>query len=237
MTFEEEFTAFVKLFGGEKIPETGTNPIADFFFCQREFIGELKVLSADRTQTTNERVQNLVREWISADPERAKEFVKRSPGAIELRQMPTEIQDKWLEILRDMLEQYVKAANKQIGSTKVQYGLRNARGLLLIFNEADQYHTHPDSFRRVIATLVRKRKQDGTLRYPNINGMTFFSYESVKSHREQMSFWANAQFPHSPDDDYSGMVWMQAQLQKAWYAYISIRDGRPVRNNRDVPNE
>jgi hypothetical protein len=231
VTFEREFTAFIQIFGGEKISETSEGATADFFLGQRSFVAELKVLSGDRTQTINTQVEKMVREWVISDPDGAREFVRRNPKAIELRQMPPEIRERWMTLLKKGLEQYVKSANRQIRSTKSRYKLPTARGLLIVFNEADHYHAHPDSFRRVIAEILRKRKPDGTLRYTNIDGLTYFSYETVKAHGKQMSFWANAQFPHSPEDDCSDVKEMQARLQSSWYAYVSIRHGRLVRNH------
>ena len=237
MTFEKQFTLFVEAFGGERIPETSDGASADHFLGLRTFIAELKVLSGDRTEAINAQVHKMIREWVISDPDTARAFAKRNPKAIQLREMPPAIQQKWINLLKKNLEQYVRSANRQIRSTKLLYSLPGARGLLIIFNAADHYHAHPESFRLIIAELIRKKKPDGSLRYPNINGLTYFSYETVKSHKEQMSFWANGQFQHSPEDDISDVKEMQARLQASWYAYISIRDGRIVRNHRDLPSE
>ena len=53
---------------------------------------------------------------------------------------------------------------------------------------AELYHDHPDSYRRLIADILRKRSPDGSLRYSHIHGGVYFSAGDVKSREEKMYF-------------------------------------------------
>jgi hypothetical protein len=106
---------------------------------------------------------------------------KRPPGMVEgdkymvlIRDMPQEISNAWIKWLKAPLDVLIRDANRQIRDTKERLNLNSAKGMILIANESNMYHDHPDSYRRLIADILRKRTFDGNLRYSHIHGGVYF---------------------------------------------------------------
>jgi hypothetical protein len=96
--------------------------------------------------------------------------------------------------------------------------------------------SHPDSFTRLIAEILRKRTQAGDLRYPHINGAVYFSLKDVKSRDEGMYFWANLQMKQEPNEDVSPMTTLQNELEQAWYRYVEKSFRIRVRQHSQLPS-
>ena len=128
-------------------------------------------------------------------------------------------------------EGLVRDANRQIRDTKARLQLSSTKGIILIANESNLYHDHPDSFRQLVAEVLRKRTPDGRLRFPYINGAVYFSLKNVVSRDEGMYFWANLQIQQTPEEDVSSIAAFQKDLQQAWYNYIEKTIGVQVRQH------
>jgi DNA phosphorothioation-dependent restriction protein DptG len=150
---------------------------------------------------------------------------------LEIAKAPKEISDSWLEILKAPIENFIKDANRQIRSTKQRLGSPDAKGLLLIFNQGNLLHNRPQDFRLLMVSVLRKRKPNRELKFPHIHGLVYFSYETVKTAKESMSFWAPVQLQTEPGEDVTPMQDFQKDLQQEWYAFVQNHSGRTVRQH------
>jgi hypothetical protein len=234
---EPFFHAFVTDFGGEVLPEAPEGHTADYLFRKQLIIGELKTLSADQTDDMNRKLAPKVREWVRKNGQLPPGISQGNKYIVTIRDMPREIQDFWLKILKASVDSLVRDAHRQIRDTKNRMGLPSGKGLLFIGNQSNVYHDHPDSFRRLIAEVLRKRTSGGDLRYPHINAVVYFSLGGVKSRDEGMPFWANLQMRHAPDEDVAPMVGFQKELQQAFYHYIEKVTGVAVRQHAQAARQ
>jgi hypothetical protein len=226
--FESVFKQFVAGFGGEVLPETSDAKVADYLFRKQNIVAELKCLMQDRTDAMNQKVLRIVLEWIKTH----NAFPPGYDGEfLEIAKVPREISDRWLEILRSPIENFIRDANRQIRETKTRLGLSDAKGLVLVFNQGNPLHNRPNDFRKLIESVLRKRDACRELRFPNIQGVVYFSFESVKSEHEQMSFWAPMQVREKPSEDVSPLQSFQRELRDAWYSFVEAHYGKKVRQH------
>jgi tRNA G26 N,N-dimethylase Trm1 len=57
----------------------------------------------------------------------------------------------------------------------------------------------------------------------------YFSFETVKSEREQMSFWAPMQVREKVSENVTPMQTFQRELRDAWYSFVETHFGKKVR--------
>jgi hypothetical protein len=226
--FEVIFREFVREFGGEVLAERPGAKMADFLFRAQNVVAELKCLVVDQTEEMNRRLTEVVKEAAKTNEALLSLF---DYPFLEIAKAPKEISDPWLNILTAPLENVVRYANRQIRSTKEELDLPSAKGLLLIFNQDNQLHVRPHDFRLLIAKILRKKTSDGQLRFAEIDGVVFFSFETVKSEKQGMSFWAPMQIQRKPEDDLASMKMFQKDLQQGWYRHVEKITGRPVRQH------
>ncbi|HWY22881.1 MAG TPA: hypothetical protein VNX26_16755 [Candidatus Acidoferrum sp.] len=229
--FESFFHEFVRDFGGDVLPEAREGSTADYFFRNQDIIAELKTLTVDQTNDIDRKLTPKVLEWIRKNGQISSGLIQGRKHFVAFKDMPAEIQIFWLGLLKAAVEPLIRDANRQIRDTKLRMNLRSAKGMMLIANGSNFYHDHPDSFRRLIAEVLRKRTPAGDLRFPHINGAVYFSFDDVKSRDERMYFWANLQMKQAPDEDTSPIATFQAELQQGWYKYIQKFTGIEVRQH------
>jgi hypothetical protein len=229
--FESFFHEFVKDFGGEVLPEAQDGYTADYFFRSQGIVAELKTLTIDQTEEMDRKLTPRVLEWVRKNGQMPRGFTQGREYSVAFKDMPREIQISWLNLLKASVEGWVRDANRQIRDTKHRMNLCSAKGMMLIANGSNLYHDHPDSFRRLIAEVLRKRTPTGDLRFPHINGAVYFSFDDVKSRDEGMYFWANLQMKQAPDEDTTPTATFQAELQQGWYRYIQKFIGVEVRQH------
>jgi len=224
--FEGVFKEFVTGFGGEVLPETPGSKTADYLFRQQNTIAELKCLMEDQTDATDKKVKEMALEWI-----RKNGALPEYDGAyISIATAPKEMADEWLRILKAPIERVIGSANRQIRETKKHLNRPDALGLLFVFNQANPLHDHPKDFRLLLGEVLCKRDSTRQLRFPHIDGVVYFSFETVKSDPEQMSFWAPMQLRETLEQDVTAMQTFQRQLRDAWYAFVETHFGKKVRN-------
>ncbi len=179
--FEALFRNFVREFGGEILPERSDAKIADYLFRNQNIVAELKCLVFDQTAEMNNKLTRVVKDAVKQN----KSLLSLCDGkSLEIAKAPKEISDPWLEILAAPVENIVKDANRQIRSTKEQLNLPSAQGLLLVFNQGNQLHTRPKDFRLLVAKVLRKKLPSKELRFTHIQGVVYFSYETVKTQEQ-----------------------------------------------------
>jgi hypothetical protein len=229
--FETLFRDFVKEFGGEVLPESSDAKSADYLFRNQNIVAELKCLVFDQTAQMNAKLTQVVQDLVKHDESLLSLCDGRS---LEIAKAPKEVSDPWLEILTAPLESIIKAANRQIRSTKERLNLPWAQGLLLIFNQGNFLHNRPQDFQRLVWKVLRKKMPNGKEpRFPHVHGVVYFSYETVKTQEQNMSFWAPGRFPLVPGDEMKPMERFQKDLQQGWYAYVEKISGRPVRQHAE----
>jgi hypothetical protein len=226
--FEPIFQDFVKKFGGEVLPQTSDAKIADYLFREQNIVAELKCLVCDQTAEMNSKLTRVVREVVKKN-ESLLSLCDGKP--LEIAKAPKEISDPWLQILIAPLENVIRDANRQIRSTKERLNLPSAKGLLLIFNQGNLLHNRPQDFRLLVAKILRKKMPSKELKFTNISGVVYFSYETVKTEQQNMSFWASMQIQIAPNEDLTPMEQFQKTLQQGWYSYVERISGRRVRQH------
>jgi hypothetical protein len=225
--FELIFREFVSGFGGEVLIETSDSKIADYIFRTHKIVAELKCLMEDQTKAMNEKVANAVKVWWREGGKIPAGYNSSKP--LEIATAPKEIADRWLDILKTPIENFIRDANRQIRETKRRLNMPDAQGLLLVFNQGNALHNRPKDFRLLTASVLRKRDKYKERRFPHIHGLVYFSYDSVKSEKENMNFWSALQLKTDPNEDLIQMVDFQKQLQQAWYAFVEQKWGKNVR--------
>lgn len=230
-TVEPFFRDFVQSFGGEVLREAQHGSTADYLFRKQDIVAELKTLTVDQTKEMNRKLTPKVVEWIRKNGVIPRGQTQGREHLVEFKDMPPEIQTFWLKLLKASVEGLIRAANKQIRDTKTRMSMNTAKGLLIVANQANIYHDDADSLRRLVAEVLKKRMDDGTLRFPHVNGAIFFSLRDVKSRDEGMYFWANLQMKQTPDEDVTSVAAFQKELQQAWYSYIEKATGAKVRQH------
>ena len=229
--FEMYFRSFVEHFGGTVLKEAKEGKTADFLFSQYNVVAELKTLLVDSSPEMNEKVRLILSEWMAESSQLPTHTIKDGKFIIEMRSVESEIARKWLELLRQQVERLVKEANSQIADTKRRENLPSAKGLLLISNTSNTYHNDPKGFRLILGNLLSKRTPEGRLRYQDIQGAVFFSFQDVKSVNEGMYFWTPLQMKNREDDDVSDIAKFQADLRDGWYRFITETTGIEVRQH------
>ena len=235
--FEAIFHEFVADFGGEVLPEAAQGYTADYYFRKQDVVAELKCLTVDQSKDINSKLTPLVVEWIKKTGRRPPGVVEADKYMVLMKDMPPEIANAWIKWLKVPLDGLIRDANRQIRDTKKRFKLNSAKGMVLIANQANLHHDHPDSYRRLIADILCKRTSDGDLRYSHIHGGVYFSTKDVKSRVEKMYFWANLQMRRSPDDNVEPLAKFQAELQHAWYQYVADKCQLVVRKFSRTPSE
>lgn len=230
--FEAVFHDFINWFGGEVLPEAPDGHTADYLFQKENIIAELKTMTIDQTEDANRKLTPYVEQWAKKHNRMPEGTSVDGKFVVDLKNMPPEIQEVWVKMLKAQAEDLIKQANRQIRDTKERMSMPNAKGMILIANEANVYHNHPDSYRRLMAEILRKRTQTGELRFNHIHAGVYFSLGAVTSRDEGMYFWANLQMRRIPDEDLTPIIKFQKALQQSWYKYIEERFGIEVRQHQ-----
>jgi hypothetical protein len=151
-SLEEILAKFVKSVGGEVIAESNESRRADFLFQKQNIVAELKTLKEEARQEHARKLQTLVNDWLERRLLRIYGRV-----AIGLQQVHPICQQEWLDILQPPVESIVKAANRQIRSTKKDLQLTSAKSLLLIANEGNLLYTTPADYLAVVSRVLKKK--------------------------------------------------------------------------------
>jgi hypothetical protein len=222
--FETLFREFVQDFGGEVLPEALSGHTADYSFPADNIVAELKTLTEDATGKMKQKLQPIVGAWIRENGKLPEGFVDGNQYIMELKSIPAEIAQHWLRLLRVPADHLISDANRQIRDTKERLNLPLAKGLILIANEANYYHNDPESYRLILANILRKRMPDGSPRFAHLHGAVYFSpLGGIQTRSEGMYFWANL-----IDDHETPTATFQRRLREGWYAFLE-KTGTRVR--------
>ena len=233
------FREFVKDFGGEIVPEEpeDSQRSADYFFRRHNVVAELKCLVVDQTANTLNRLNAILDQRLAA---RATLTEDRDPDDIllpfttadgEKFTIPFDksFQQACDDVLLPPIENIIRATNQQIRATKERLSIPSAHGLVLIFNEGNPLHAAAPQHFAMLAGKVIQKPQSGERRFPHIQGMVYFSFETIKTFYEQtekyMPFWFPVQVRGDAVEDIKGF---QDDLKLGWYQYVEKMTGAPV---------
>src|SRR5215469_8792640 len=196
--FEQIFRDFVSWLGGEVLPEPSNTKTADYVFRKQNVVAELKCLMEDQTDAMNKKLTQVVQDWWREHKKIPAGYDSSKP--LEIATAPKEIADCWMEILKTPIENFIRHANQQIRDSKQRLNMPDAKGLVLIFNQGNLLHNRPPDFTKLMTIVLRKRDKDKERRFPHIHAGVYFSYDTVKTEKEKMNFWASLQL-HEPNED------------------------------------
>jgi hypothetical protein len=229
-TFEYLFADFVEAFGGIVLPEAETGKTADYLFDKYNVIAELKTLLNDSTAEMSSKVMKLLEDW-NGDLQSVPFEHGPKGNQLAISNAPPEIAKKWVAMIIQQVERLVHDANKQIADTKAREGLMTARGVLLIANPKNAYHSDPESYKQILVNILQKKDGAGIQRYSHINACVYFAAGDIISERGY--FWANIIMQKTPDEDISDLKTFQDDLNlglnsyvRNTYAMIAARDAK-----------
>ena len=145
-----------------------------------------------------------------------------------------EFERGWKKALLSPIESVIRDANRQIRATKERLGAQSARGVVLLFNEGNRLHAYSiQHYMRLVGEVVQKPAGDGRRRFAHIDGVVYFSLDTVEVFdeltRQHMPFWFPAQVA---GDSVSEIVRFQEDLKSAWFRYIKEQTGAEVVSHR-----
>jgi hypothetical protein len=171
MTLEERFIEFVRSLKNAEIvdelplsqaQQSASKP--DFFFHERQFIGEMKSVHKDMEP----KAQSIL-EKHQERPEYPIFFGKWDADKV-LNYLPDgeDIQQNIFYAITSAIEGYADKANRQIREAKNVYKISSSEGILIIINDIVEILS-PDIIAYRIQQLLNKKYPSGETRYPHIS--------------------------------------------------------------------
>jgi hypothetical protein len=90
--------------------------------------------------------------------------------------------------------------------------LSTAKGMILIANVANTYHSDFESYRKLMGSILRKRTPSGDVRFDQLHAAVYFSWDQVMND-EGLYFWTNLRVG-SPTQD--GVAELARPISRAW---------------------
>jgi hypothetical protein len=227
--YELAFQTFVTWFGGKVLPEAADGKTADYLFESHNVIAELKTMLNDSTAEIDAKVLAIVQDWRKQTGKYPPSHHEGDKRIFEIKNMPEEIAGKWHKILIASVEHNIGEANRQIRETKRRENRPDAKGLVLIHNPRNPYFNDPHSYERLIVHVLRKKKDDKTLRFPHLHGAVYFSSNDIMTRDGDMYFWNALQM--NRDGVSSEVQAFQNELRQGWYTFIKETYGVTVRQH------
>lgn len=215
----EQFAQCVRKIGGlalddtlEGRPKNPTN--ADYVFPKDNVVAELKCLEQDRNDNFEAHGKALIRDWIR----RGKIEAPKS-GSVLLADLPTPLQREILKPVQNALKVRVFGrAGKQLKQTRLDHGMPDAKGLLLIANDGNFFY-EPSMMAHLATSILRSPDNSA------IHSVVYFSAD-VKIAATPMgkaSFW----IPWSRGSAAVPADFMD-RIRDAWMAHVSVVTKAPV---------
>jgi len=225
---EQLFNSFVLKSGGELVSsllakDPQRPPNADYYFRDRNIIGELKCLQVDSLGSSYAaKLQALVDDWMRRDLLRVY-----GRASISLPQLHPICQREWMSLLeRSMQNRFVDHANKQIKGTKRILNAHEAKGLLFVTSDGNT-SLQPYDVLYFLDRTLKKKKPDGSPLYSNIRGVVYFTLSSPGYHQAvsmPILFWLG--IPCDPNDN--EMKTFMNYLETHWFSFIREVKGQAV---------
>ncbi|MEL7358536.1 MAG: hypothetical protein AAFN40_18505 [Cyanobacteria bacterium J06560_6] len=135
----------------------------DFFFCNRQFIGEMKSLNAD-----TEYKASAILEKQQERPEFPIFFGSWESEKI-LNCLPDGeyVKERMIKAITSGLKKSLKKANRQIRDSKKTYSIESAEGILIIINDSVEILS-PEVIAYRVSQVMGERNPSGELLCPDI---------------------------------------------------------------------
>jgi hypothetical protein len=226
-TLESIVDPFVQRVGGKRVSDIvgNKNPKknADYLFERHEVIAELKSLQAGSfVEAFQRKLTKLMQRW-----QQQGKLIVFGRAMVSSRQLSPECREEMFSAMAESLQKHVvAAANAQIRSTKELLELPDARGLLWVASDGNEF-LQPNTVWYLLQRILRKTKADGSPAYSNLHGLAYFSPRML------------AQVPGVPEPV---LLWMTGyrqrdprleacldELSNEWPRYVSWAQGINIR--------
>jgi hypothetical protein len=219
---------FVKEAGGELVSEIVGNktppPNADYLFRRYNVIAELKSL---QDETFGEPLRKKLGARMAGWLERSN-IIARGRNRIDSRHFAPECQREMADLIAAHLQNnVVKAANRQIGSTKQILKMPDAKGLLWVASDGDT-GLQPLDVLSHLARILQKRGEDGSPQYSNIHALAYFNPRMlVRLPGSELP--AMIWFSGPRDNEDQQLRLCLTELHEAWPKYVARAQGIEVK--------
>jgi hypothetical protein len=177
MTLEEKFVNFIStLKSAEVIDDLELNldkrqsKKADFFFNERQFIGEMKSIKKDmkpKAEGILDKHRDRPEYPIFFGDWEVNKILKHLPDG-------EDINKQIFYAVTSAIEESIEKANRQIRETKKTFDLKDSEGILFILNDSVKILS-PDIIAYRTRQLLDKKSELGNVRYPHISVVCIIS--------------------------------------------------------------
>ena len=227
-TLESIVDPFVRRVGGERISEIvgNTNPhsSADYLFRRYGVIAELKSLQAGTfVESFQRKMTDLMGRW-----QREGKLIVFGTARVDSNRLSPECREEMFSVMTESLQKHVvAAANAQIKSTKRLLNLPDARGLLWVASDGNEF-LQPNMVWYLLHRILKKKKANGDPAYSSIHGLAYFSPRmlgQIPGVAEPALIWFSGYRQRDPK--------LQAcldELSNEWPKYVAWAQGIFIRN-------
>jgi len=228
-TLESIVDPFVKRVGGERISEIvgNVNPpsSADYLFPRHGVIAELKSLQAGTfVESFQRKMSELMGRW-----QREGKLIVFGRARVDSNRLSPECREEMFSVMAESLQKHVvAAANSQIKSTKKLLNLPDARGLLWVASDGNEFLQPNMVWYLLHRILKKKKKPSGDAAYSSIHGLAYFSPRmlgQVPGVPEPAIVWFSGY--RQPDPVLQACL---NELSLEWPKYVSWAQGISIRN-------
>ncbi len=225
-TLESIVDPFVKRLGGERVSDIigNINPqaSADYLFRRYGVIAELKSVQAGTfTEPFRRKLTNLLNRW-----QREGKVIVYGTAQLNSSQLPAQCREELFSAMAESLQKHiVAAANVQIRSTKKLLNMPDAKGLLWVASDGNEYfQPHVLSY---LLKRILKKTVDGQPAYSSLNGLAYFSprmLTQMPGVPEPVILWVGG--CRQPDSQLQACL---DEMAAEWPRYVSWAQGIDIR--------
>jgi hypothetical protein len=224
MTLEERFTEFVRNLKSAEIvdelkltQEQERSKKPDFFFLERQFIGEMKSIKKD--------MEPKAQAILDKHKDRPEYPVFIGPWSLDkiLKYLPDgeSINKEVFYATTSALEDSVENANRQIRETKKVFEISESQGVLIILNDCVEILS-PNLIAHRVSQLLNKKSSSGDIRCPHLSVIWIVSeIHVIKTDIGQElipSIILVNDYSHNHQEASDYVTW----LQKKWASFNNI---------------
>jgi len=226
-TLESIVDPFVERVGGQRISAIigNNNPAksADYLFRTHGVIAELKSLRAGTFgESIHRKMTALVSRW-----QQERKLIVFGTVKIESSKLPQNCREEMFSMMAEALQKHVVvAANDQIKSTKKLLNMPDARGLLWVASDGNEF-LQPNVLWYLLQRTLQKKKENGEPAYSSIHGLAYFSprmLAQIPGAEEPAILWFSGL--RQPDPRLKACL---DYLSREWPKYVSWAQGVSIR--------
>jgi hypothetical protein len=227
-TLESIVDPFVSHIGGERISEIvgNINPAksADYLFRTHNVIAELKSLQAGTfVESIQRKMTDLMSRW-----QRERKLIVFGTARVDSSKLSPECREEMFSVMAEALQKHVVfAANDQIKSTKKLLNLPDAKGLLWVASDGNEF-LQPNVVWYLLHRILKKKKANGDPAYSSIHGLAYFSPRmlgQIPGAAEPALLWFSGYRQSDPQ-----LKVCLDQLSDEWPKYVSWAQGVYIRD-------